>query len=123
MLFTQWLFLCCFFFSSRRRHTRWNCDWSSDVCSSDLYDQIPLIKEMLDAFNVAIFEKEGYETDDIIGTLTRATQNYADRYAELRGTGVESIIVTGDLDALQLVNENTKVCALKQGISEIVMYD
>src|SRR5579862_7117445 len=29
--------LCCFFFSSRRRHTRWNCDWSSDVCSSDLY--------------------------------------------------------------------------------------
>src|SRR5689334_24107282 len=27
----------CFFFSSRRRHTRWNCDWSSDVCSSDLY--------------------------------------------------------------------------------------
>ena len=89
----------------------------------DLYDQIPLIKEMLDAFNVAIFEKEGYEADDIIGTLTRATQNYADRYAELRGTGVESIIVTGDLDALQLVNENTKVCALKQGISEIVMYD
>src|SRR6266568_5427637 len=29
-------FVCCFFFSSRRRHTRWNCDWSSDVCSSDL---------------------------------------------------------------------------------------
>src|SRR5689334_23572012 len=28
----------CFFFSSRRRHTRWNCDWSSDVCSSDLYE-------------------------------------------------------------------------------------
>src|SRR6266568_6722411 len=28
--------MCCFFFSSRRRHTRWNCDWSSDVCSSDL---------------------------------------------------------------------------------------
>src|SRR5438309_10144193 len=31
-----WLFLFFFFFSSRRRHTRWNCDWSSDVCSSDL---------------------------------------------------------------------------------------
>src|SRR6266481_6745557 len=30
------LFIFCFFFSSRRRHTRWNCDWSSDVCSSDL---------------------------------------------------------------------------------------
>src|SRR5438309_6145506 len=30
------VFVCFFFFSSRRRHTRWNCDWSSDVCSSDL---------------------------------------------------------------------------------------
>src|SRR5689334_24354022 len=33
------LYLCFFFFSSRRRHTRWNCDWSSDVCSSDLRDR------------------------------------------------------------------------------------
>src|SRR5689334_24302894 len=33
------MLLCCFFFfSSRRRHTRWNCDWSSDVCSSDLHE-------------------------------------------------------------------------------------
>src|SRR5438309_12083576 len=32
----------CFFFSSRRRHTRWNCDWSSDVCSSDLLQQMLL---------------------------------------------------------------------------------
>src|SRR5579862_9937001 len=31
------LLICFFFFSSRRRHTRWNCDWSSDVCSSDLF--------------------------------------------------------------------------------------
>src|SRR5689334_24630227 len=35
-LFFFFLFLFFFFFSSRRRHTRWNCDWSSDVCSSDL---------------------------------------------------------------------------------------
>src|SRR6516164_11536444 len=33
---------CSFFFSSRRRHTRWNCDWSSDVCSSDLLRGIPI---------------------------------------------------------------------------------
>src|SRR5438309_4107684 len=32
---------CAFFFSSRRRHTRWNCDWSSDVCSSDLFLLVP----------------------------------------------------------------------------------
>src|SRR5713226_7288162 len=34
--------MCCFFFSSRRRHTRWTGDWSSDVCSSDLFDSAPL---------------------------------------------------------------------------------
>jgi len=77
----------------------------------DLYDQIPLIKEMLNAFNVAIFEKEGYEADDIIGTLA------------CKSAETENIIVTGDLDALQLVDENTKVCALKQGISETIIYD
>src|SRR5579862_5225914 len=33
----MFFFFCFFFFSSRRRHTRWNCDWSSDVCSSDLW--------------------------------------------------------------------------------------
>src|SRR5689334_24253273 len=39
----EWLARCaaCFFFSSRRRHTRWNCDWSSDVCSSDLEEGPP----------------------------------------------------------------------------------
>src|SRR5438309_5128285 len=39
--------LFCFFFSSRRRHTRWNCDWSSDVCSSDLAITSPLIDKAL----------------------------------------------------------------------------
>src|SRR5438309_11223670 len=41
--------ICIFFFSSRRRHTRWNCDWSSDVCSSDLSSQTNLL-----ALNAAI---------------------------------------------------------------------
>lgn len=77
----------------------------------DLYDQIPMIKEVLAAFKTAIFEKEGYEADDIIGTLTQ------------KSAETENIIVTGDLDALQLVNDFTKVCALKQGISETIIYD
>src|SRR5689334_5369493 len=38
---------CCFFFSSRRRHTRWNCDWSSDVCSSDLLEAAVLFGVLL----------------------------------------------------------------------------
>src|SRR3990172_10910462 len=77
----------------------------------DLYDQIPLIKEMLDAFNVAIFEKDGYEADDIIGTLAR------------KSAETENIIITGDLDALQLVDENTKACVLNRGISKTVIYN
>src|SRR6267143_4881466 len=38
-----------FFFSSRRRHTRWNCDWSSDVCSSDLWASLMRLQEIFDA--------------------------------------------------------------------------
>src|SRR6266481_117089 len=44
--------VACFFFSSRRRHTRWNCDWSSDVCSSDLY-AIPIDLVLPDALMLA----------------------------------------------------------------------
>src|SRR5689334_9974202 len=42
-----------FFFSSRRRHTRWNCDWSSDVCSSDLYANTPLFTSSPDYTRLA----------------------------------------------------------------------
>src|SRR6266568_6174773 len=64
---------CCFFFSSRRRHTRWNCDWSSDVCSSDLTLLIGLSRQMalqreLDvvANNVANMNTTGYKADGAI---------------------------------------------------------
>lgn len=87
----------------------------------DLYDQIPMIKEVLTAFGTAIFEKKGYEADDIIGTLALRARRSAES-AEKKEE-IENIIVTGDLDALQLVNDFTKVCALKQGISETMIYD
>src|SRR6267143_1812212 len=51
-MFRLWLLMgmfMFFFFSSRRRHTRWNCDWSSDVCSSDLALRIPRINHEVDA--------------------------------------------------------------------------
>src|SRR5699024_11247815 len=73
-----------FFFASRRRHTMSKRDWSSDVCSSDLAEykgtrkpmaeelrqQVPVIKEVLQAMNIEIIEKEGLEADDLLGTIS-----------------------------------------------------
>lgn len=83
----------------------------------ELYDQIPKIKEVLRAFNVSIFEKEGFEADDIIGTISNKTLKKM-IYPE-----PEIIILTGDLDALQLINKSTRVFTFKKGIKDSVMYD
>jgi DNA polymerase-1 len=80
----------------------------------ELYAQIPMVKEMLQAFNIPIYEKKGFEADDIIGTIVRD---------EKINDGIEKMIVTGDMDALQLVNENTKVFTLRKGITDTVIYD
>jgi len=82
-----------------------------------LYAQIPKIKEILKGFGVEIFEKKGFEADDLIGTISKAAPK-KQVYPEL-----ESIILTGDLDALQLVDKNTKVNALRKGIKDTVLYD
>jgi len=81
----------------------------------DLYDQIPLCHEMVKAFNIPIFEKAGYEADDVIGTISK--------YPELKKKKIETYIVTGDLDTLQLVDENVKVYTMRKGMSDIVIYD
>jgi len=76
----------------------------------DLALQIPKIKEILKAFNVPIFEKEGFEADDIIGTISERFQG-------------EKIILSGDLDTLQLVDKNTKIYLLKTGVKNTILYD
>ena len=78
----------------------------------DLYKQIPRVKEIAKSFNIPIFEKQGYEADDLIGTITTKTNNK-----------IEKIIVTGDMDTLQLVNEHTKVYTMSRGLSDSVIYD
>lgn len=65
----------------------------------ELLDQIPKCKEVLTAFDIPIFEKEGYEADDVIGTIED----------EKRILSLEKIIVTSDQDLLQLVDKDTKV--------------
>jgi DNA polymerase-1 len=81
----------------------------------DLYAQIPRVKELVKAFNIPIAEKEGYEADDLLATFVRKTEKLH--------PDVEVIVVTGDLDTLQLVNDKTKVFALRRGMSDSVLYD
>lgn len=83
--------------------------------AQEFYDQFPLAKEVLAAFNIPILTKEGYEADDVIGTV--ATEVYK-KYPD-----VQTTIVTGDLDALQLVNDRVKVFTMKRGVSDTITYD
>jgi len=81
----------------------------------ELYAQIGRVKEVVRAFNIPIYEKEGFEADDVIGTLAEQ--------AERSKEEIESVVVTGDLDTLQLVSPRTKVYALRRGMSDTVIYD
>jgi len=78
----------------------------------ELVQQFPIVKKVIKAFDIPIFEKQGFEADDIIGTITKKT-----------GKDIEDIVVTGDLDTLQLVDKNTKVYTLKKGITDTIVYD
>ncbi len=78
----------------------------------ELISQIKKTSEVFSKIGVTILMKKGLEADDIVGTIS----SFAPRE-------VETIIVTGDMDILQLVNEKTKVYTLKRGIKETVLYD
>ncbi len=82
----------------------------------ELYDQIPRVKEVTLAMGIPIVEKEGFEADDIIGTLAKISKENKDK-------NIETIIVTGDMDTLQLVDKKTKVYTMRRGLTDSVMYD
>ncbi len=79
----------------------------------ELAVQMNRIKELVSAFNIPVFELEGYEADDILGTLSRQAAEQ----------GIETIIVTGDTDAFQLIDENTKVYTSGRQFSDTKLYD
>ncbi len=79
----------------------------------ELAMQLPLLKEALDCLNIRILEIDGFEADDIIGTVARKSEE----------EGFEPLIITGDKDALQLATHVTKVIITKKGISEFETYD
>ena len=66
----------------------------------NLYAQIPIVKEILETMNITVLEAPGFEADDIIGTIANKAK---------KEKNLEVIIVTGDLDTLQLVDQNVKV--------------
>ncbi|MFC1789453.1 5'-3' exonuclease H3TH domain-containing protein [Patescibacteria group bacterium] len=83
----------------------------------ELYQQIPIVKEVLRSFNVSVLEKEGFEADDIIATVA----SKAPKKQVL--PEIETIIVSGDTDSLQLIDEKTKVYILRKGIKDTILYD
>lgn len=81
----------------------------------DLYAQIPLVRDMVTACGFPIFDKVNYEADDVIGTLcAQALKANAE---------VEVMVLTGDMDLLQLVSDRVKVCLLRKGLSEARVFD
>lgn len=83
----------------------------------ELYMQFPRIKEVVRALNIPIFEIQGFEADDVLGTLaTHICEKHKDGDCEV-------MIATGDLDSLQLVNECVKIYTLRKGINDTAVYD
>ncbi|PKQ10220.1 MAG: DNA polymerase I [Actinobacteria bacterium HGW-Actinobacteria-9] len=81
--------------------------------AQELKDQFPMVKSLMDSLAVPQLELEGWEADDILGTVAR------------RGTshGMRILLVTGDRDALQLVDENVTVVSTQRGVTDIKLYD
>ena len=80
---------------------------------ADFYAQVPILHELLDAFGWPFYELDDYEADDILGAFAeQATEK-----------GIETYLLTSDLDALQLISPTTKVIAIKNGLSNLEEFD
>lgn len=98
------------------RHEEYESYKATRVKAPDeLYAQIPLVKQVLTAVGIPIFEKEGFEADDVIGTIAQQSRDLPD---------LQTVIVTGDMDTLQLVHgKKVVVFTLRKGMSDTVTYD
>ncbi len=79
----------------------------------DLRDQFPKVREVVKALRIPVYEFAGYEADDVIGTLT----------VESERRGLDTTIVTGDLDMLQLVTDHTRLMTTRSGVQNTIIYD
>ena len=84
----------------------------------ELYAQIPLTKEVLKTFGIPIYEKQGFEADDLIGALAEKAKKNPPT------GGLQVVIVTGDLDTLQLVDgDKVVVFTLRKGLTDTILYN
>jgi len=79
----------------------------------DLAAQFPKVREVVKALRIPVYEQQGYEADDVIGALT----------LQAEAKGVETTIVTVDLDMLQLVTDHTRLMTTRSGVENTVIYD
>jgi DNA polymerase-1 len=79
----------------------------------ELAEQVPVLKELLGAMNIAMVELEGFEADDLIGTIVKRGEE----------SDLKPIVITGDRDALQLTSHITDVLLTKKGVSELETYN
>lgn len=84
-----------------------------DAMPDDLRSQFALVRQVLAVHKIPVVEIEGMEADDIIATLA----------AKAEGAGENTLVVTGDLDLLQIVDEKTTVLTTRRGITELGRYD
>lgn len=80
---------------------------------ADFYAQVPILHELLDAFGWPFYELDDYEADDILGAFAE----------QATAKGIETYLLTSDLDALQLISPTTKVYAIKNGLSNLEEFD
>jgi DNA polymerase-1 len=81
--------------------------------ADDFYAQLPILREVLEAFNWPLYELDQYEADDIMGTFA----------AQAKEDGIEACLITGDYDLLQLIDDNTGVYITRTGSTDLVRYD
>src|SRR5438270_6733038 len=111
-LMTVWLLM--FFFSSRRRHTRFDCDWSSDVCSSDLFMGVASTMELLNQFN-AISDKMAEPMDDEeMNKLLEKQGNLQEKIDHIGAWDIDSQLEMA-MDALRCPPADTPVKVLSGG--------
>ena len=79
----------------------------------ELLQQIPIMHRVLEAMNIKVLELQGYEADDIIGTVAQDASR----------AGYDVLIITGDKDELQLIDDNVRVLINKRGVTEFDLYD
>ncbi|HRI05529.1 MAG TPA: DNA polymerase I [Candidatus Dojkabacteria bacterium] len=114
-------YVICTFDTGKKtfRHTQFS-DYKAHRKPTDesLNAQFPLVKEILKAFNIPYIEKDGFEADDLLGTIASWVQS-----GKWSNGGNELYIITGDRDLLQLIDSNVHICLPSGSFSNLIVYD